>query len=270
MEKTLIEIPTELLESARMTADEARTELAIRLYQLHRLNEAQARELAGDPGAIESLIWNREQTGQIDLDQFVSWASHDLKSPLNSIIGFTRLVIKGMDGPINETQTTDLNTAFNGAQRMLILISNLVDIARLNRGQIKLTLKENNIEFLLNETADKWKLQHPAKPLSVKVRAANPNFTVDNIYLKQVVNSLLTYAAIRVTEGSLSLIAEDNETGLRVNIQSAGKKSPDKSELDSAMYDFVCGSLIKLHGGTMDTPQETEDGLLLAFSLPRK
>ena len=72
-----------------------------------------------------------------------------------------------------------------------------------------------------------------------------------------------------MTEGSVALAARDEESGLRVAIQSAGEKSRDKFELDSAMFDFVCSSLIKLHGGKMEEPQEIEKGLLLAFSLPR-
>ncbi len=269
MDKTVIEIPTELLEAARLTPEAARTELAIRLLQLHRLNEGQARELAGDPQAIDAMVWSSQETGKIELDQFVSWASHDLKSPLNSIIGFTRVVMKGMDGPVNETQVADLNTAFNGAQRMLVLISNLVDIARLNLGQIRLSRAETNVANTITDTTNRWKTHNPGKNLDVDSRLTNPTFNVDGVYLRQILNGLLTYAAIRVTEGSLILSAKDDEGGLNVTIQSAGRKSPDKFELDSAMYDFVCGSLIKLHGGKMEPPQETEDGLLLSFSIPR-
>jgi K+-sensing histidine kinase KdpD len=269
MDKTILEIPTELLEAAKLTPEEARTELAIRLYQHHRLNEEQARELAGDPKAIEELAWGNRETGHINLDEFVSWASHDLKSPLNTIIGFTRVVIKGMDGPVNEAQVADLTTSFTSSQRMLFLINNLVDMARLNIGHISLKRVETDITGVLNEAVERWKTANPAKVLEATISISSPAFSVDNVYLRQAISSLLSYAAMRVTEGSLALSAQDDQNGLRVTIQSAGKKSRDKFEMDSAMFDFVCAALIKLHGGTMDQPQETEDGLLLAFSLPR-
>jgi len=268
MDKTLLEIPTELLQAAKLTPEEAKTELAIRLYQLHKLNDKQAGELAGDSKAIESLMWINRETGRFELDDFLDWASHDLKTPLNAVIGFTRLVIKGIDGPINETQNADLTTAFTGGQRMLSLISNVVDIARLNNG-IALLRGEHNLAAFITETAERWKTQNPTKPLTSDIQIASPTFSVDPQQMRQIINHLLTFAAIRVTEGTVSLIASDNDQGLNVTIQSTGKKAVDKSEMDSAMLGFITASLIKLHGGKMNEPQETDDGLLLSFSLPK-
>jgi signal transduction histidine kinase len=269
MDKTILEIPTELLQAAQLTAEEAKTELAIRLYQQHKLNDEQAKELASDPSAIDSLAWKSGETGQIDLSEFISWAAHDLKSPLNAIIGFTRVVMKGIDGPVNETQVADLATAFSGGQRMLALVSNLVDMARLNIGQINIVRAECNAIAVITEATTRWQQQNPTKPLTTETQITAPTFNADSIHLRQIIANLLTYASIRVTTGSLTLSASDDENGLRVIIQSAGEKSRDKFEMDSAMFDFVCSSLIKLHGGTMDKPQETDNGLLLAFSAPR-
>ena len=269
MDKTIIEIPTELLQAAKVTPQEVKTQLAIRLYQLHKLNDEQAIELAGDPKAIESLVWNNQETGRLDLDDFLSWASHDLKTPLNAIIGFIKVVIKGMDGPINETQTGDLTIALNGSQRMVTLINNLVEMARLNNGEITLRREECNIADLIEDATDRWKTQNFTLTLATNITITAPNFNVDRNCLRQVIANLLTYAAIRVTEGAISLSASDDANGVTVRIQSTGKKARDKSEMDSAMLGFICASLIKLHGGKADEPQETEDGLLLSFSLPR-
>jgi len=269
MDKTILEIPTELLQAAKLTPEEAKTELAIRLYQLHKLNDKQAGELAGDPKAIETLVWNNRETGRFELDGFLDWASHDLKTPLNSVIGFTKVIIKGYDGPVTETQVTDLTTAANSGQRMLGLISNLVEIARINNGHTTLARDEANIANLILEYAERWKSQNPLKPLTINIQIASPTFHVDFQQLRQIISHMLTFAAIRVTEGSVSLSASDDNQGLNVTIQSTGKKAVDKSEMDSAMLSFISTSLIKLHGGNMDEPFETDDGLLLTFSLPR-
>lgn len=269
MEKTTIEIPTELLEAAHITADDAKRELAIRLYQTHKLNDRQAGELAGDPKIIESMVWSNGETGQFDLNDFLNWASHDLKTPLNSVIGFTKIVLKGIDGPINETQETDLTAAFTAGQRTLALISYLVDIARLNRGQMKLLREETDVTEIITETTTRWKAQNPSTPLNMDVNISNPTFNLDKAQMRLIIPYLLTFASLRVTEGTASLSASDSEDALKIRIHSNGKKAVDKSEMDSAMLNFVTSSLIKLHGGEMDDPKETDDGLFLSFSIPR-
>lgn len=269
MDKTLLEIPTELLQAAKLTPDEAKTELAIRLYQQHRLNDKQAAELAGDPMAIEKLMWKDGETGRFDLNDFLDWASHDLKTPLNAVIGFTKVVIKGIDGPINETQNTDLTTAFNSGQRMLALVSQLVEIARINKGHMNLAREERNLADSLIEITERWKNQNPSKPLTTDIQITSRTFPIDPLQLRQIINHSLTRASLRVTEGTVSLAARDEEAGLTVNIQSQGQKAADKMEMDSAMLGFIISSLVKLHGGSMEEPRETEDGLLLNFFLPR-
>ncbi len=269
MDKTILEIPTELLQAAKLTPEEAKTELAIRLYQLHKLNDQQAAELAGDSQAVEALVWKNHETGHFDLDDFLDWASHDLKTPLNAVIGFSKVLLKGYDGPVTETQTTDLTTVFNSGQHTLALISYLVEIARLNNGRVTLALEERNLAEVILENAERWKNQNPAKPLTADIQIASPTFKIDPAQMRQIISHLLTFASVRVTEGTVSLSAKDDDQGLNVSVQSAGKKGVDKMEMDSAMLNFITSSLIKLHGGKMDEPQETDDGLLLSFSLPR-
>lgn len=269
MDKTILEIPTELLEAAKITAEEAKSELAVRLYQLHKLNERQAGELAGDPKVVESLVWSQGQVSHFNLDDFLSWASHDLKTPLNSVIGFSKVVLKGIDGPVNETQQNDLLTVFTAGQRMLALISYLVEIARLNNGHAQITRENADIEEIITETTSRWKTQNPSRPLSIETNLTNPVFNVDRAQMRQIISHLLSFASVRVTEGTVSLSASDTDAELRIRAQSFGKKPADKAEMDSAMLGFILASLIKLHGGQMDDPQETDDGLLLKVSLPR-
>jgi len=269
MENTILEIPADLLQAARITPEEAKKELAIRLYQSHKLNDVQAGELAGDPKVIESLVWSNAETGQFNLDHFLSWASHDLKTPMNSVIGFTKVVIKGIDGPVNEMQETDLNTAFTAGQRMLALISYLVEIARLNIGHTKLLREDASMEELITEATNRWKTQNQNKPLSIETSFNNPVFNFDKTQMRLIISHMLSFASVRVTEGTVSLSASDSDDTLKVRVQSNGQKPLDKSEMDSAMLSFIITSLVKLHGGQMDEPQETEDGLLLKFSLPR-
>lgn len=270
MDKITIEIPTELLDAAKLAPEDVLGELAIHLYKKNRLNLPEAKMLAGNAAPkLDEMVWQAQDTGHFDMDNFISWAAHDLKTPLNAIIGFTKVVLKGIDGPINETQATDLTAAHTNGQRMLTLLNNLVDIARINIGQTSLTLEEVDIAKLLTEGSNRWKTQNPSKELEVDLRITAPTMHVDSPRTRQILSSLLTYAAVRVEQGKVSLSANDSTAGINVTIQSAGTKARDKAEMDTAMLGFISEALLRMHGGRLDMLQETDDGMLIYFSLPR-
>jgi hypothetical protein len=126
-----------------------------------------------------------------------------------------------------------------------------------------------NIIDVVTEATNRWKIQNTSKTLSIETNISNPAFTVDVAQMRQIISHLLTFASIRVTEGTVSLSARDLNDTLEIRVQSRGNKPVDRSEMDSAMLGFITSSLIKLHGGQMDEPQELDDGLLLRFSLSR-
>ena len=128
---------------------------------------------------------------------------------------------------------------------------------------------DHNITEIISEATSRWETQNLSRPLSIEINIAEPTFNVDKTQMRQIISHLLTFASIRVTEGTVSFSANDSNNVLKVHVQSNGKKAIDKSEMDSAMLGFITTSLVKLHGGQMDEPQETEDGLLLRFSIPR-
>ncbi|HMU94486.1 MAG TPA: hypothetical protein PKE43_15880, partial [Anaerolineales bacterium] len=122
---------------------------------------------------------------------------------------------------------------------------------------------------ILVNTADQWQVKNPNKNLTTDIIIHEPVYNIDLARVNQIVTSLLSLAATRVVEGSLSLSARDNDNGAVITVQSTGRKSRDKFEMDSAMLGFISSSLIKLHGGNTESVEETEDGMMIVFHLPR-
>jgi signal transduction histidine kinase len=149
------------------------------------------------------------------------------------------------------------------------LISQLVEIARLNNGHTAVKREPRDFVELINESAARWQSQNPAIPLTTEIQLPDPLFDMDPLQMRQVIQHLLTFAALRVTEGQVSLTARVNDQGLVVTAQSTGVKNANKMEMDTVMLGFITAALIKLHGGIMEPPLETDDGLRLSFSLPR-
>ena len=270
METTTIEIPTELLTAAKVTQDEVKIELAKHFYKQGRITEMQARQLAGDDASLEEMFLRKNRINKIDMDEFISWAAHDLKSPLNAIIGFTKVVIKGIDGPVNELQVTDLSSAHTNGQRMLTLTNNLIDMARLNNGDIKIEISDGDIVQTFSDASNRWKTQNPGKELQTEILINQPAFRFDSARMRQIIGGLLTYAANHVAEGGkVTLLVRENELGISAEIKSSGEKARDKFEMDLAMIGFICRGLISLHGGSLNLGEDTGTGLTLSFTLPK-
>jgi two-component system, cell cycle sensor histidine kinase PleC len=276
MEPISLELPADLLETARLTPDELKAELALLLYQQERIPYAQAAALAGNAdGKFDRLLQEKErqaETAQIDLNEFLSWASHDLKTPLNAIIGFSKVVLKGIDGPVNEMQVTDLTSVHVNGQRMLALVSNLVDMARINRGETRATFDEADVIPIIEEAAARWKSQNKAKELITVSLVASPALPmkVDSARIRQIISNLLTYAALYIEEqGKLTLTLEEDEQQLNLTIKSSGTKTRGVSKMDTTMLGFISRSLLELHGGSLLESQESEQGANIRFVLPK-
>ena len=266
----IIEIPTEILEGARLTPEEIKVELALQLYKQGRINPEQARILAGEAPKLENLFKIKGQVDHINLDEFISWAAHDFKSPLNAIIGFTKVVLKGIDGPVTDLQVADLTSANVNGQRMLGLTNNLIDMARLNNGEIKIEITDYSLIQVITEATDRWKTQNPSKELTTQIEIQTAETRMDSARLRQVVSGLLTYAGNHVAEhGKVSLHAREDDKNFMVEIESSGKKARDKFELDLAMLGFICRGLITLHGGNLEFGEDTGSGFALRFTFPK-
>ncbi len=99
----------------------------------------------------------RERTGQLKIEKeraessdrtksaFLATMSHELRTPLNSIIGFTGILLKGIAGPLNSEQSKQLTMAKRSAQHLLDLINDVLDISKIEAGE--LVVSKKNFDF---------------------------------------------------------------------------------------------------------------------------
>jgi signal transduction histidine kinase len=207
---------------------------------------------------------------RLDLDDFLDWASHDLKTPLNMVIGFSRVVLRGMDGPVNETQRADLTSVHDNGQRLLSLITMLVDIARLNKGALRLSPAPVDIVQLLEATAAAWQIQHPGLSLTTEITLGGHPLRLDAARTRQLVMGSLTWAGSQVAQaGTVHLAATEDDHVVRISIESDGARDRTAPELDLAMLRFINRSLARLHGGDLTQEIRPEGGATVSFWLPK-
>lgn len=84
-------------------------------------------------------------------DEFISMASHQLRTPLTSIKGYISMILEGDLGKINDTQQQALKEAFDSSQRMVFLISDFLNVSRIRTGKFALETTETNLTQIVSE-----------------------------------------------------------------------------------------------------------------------
>jgi signal transduction histidine kinase len=208
---------------------------------------------------------------EIDLAAFISKEAHDLKSPFNRAQGFIKLVMKGMDGPIPDLAREDLATAYQNNLYAFVLVSGLVEAARLSRKERTFNPMECQIEGLIRQAVSIWKKQCPRnKPAEIIFSTSVPQVTADEALLSQCLYYWIAYVAeFTPEEGTVEILVASQPRGDLFTIRSTGKRQQPPPECDLTLYGFIARQLLDLHQGVLSCAEEGEHGATIQFIIPK-
>ncbi len=189
---------------------------------LRDITERKQNELALALARDEALSANQFKT------QLLSNVSHDLRTPLSGIRGYTELLLLGAYGDLNETQRDSLDNINKNGQRLNELITELLDHARLESG--KLTLKNGPVtpRELADKVSASMKILAEAKGISytMEVDPELPTTLIgDDERLQQILQNLAGNAVKFTSHGSVKALlfkASANQWGMKVTDTGAG------------------------------------------------
>jgi PAS domain S-box-containing protein len=124
--------------------------------------------------------------------EFMSTMSHELRTPLNSIIGFSDLLLDQSYGVLNEEQSDFLNDIKFSCEHLLDLINHILDISKIESGELILKFKEIELKLLLDQIHSTIKPLYKEKSLFFKIEGLNNNPTiyVDIVRFKEILYNL--------------------------------------------------------------------------------
>lgn len=139
--------------------------------------------------------------------EFLANMSHELRTPLNSIIGFSRVILKGIDGPINDLQEQDLESIHNSGQHLLDLINNILDLSKIEAGKMELSIEEVPLKDIINSTVSTARglVQENAIRLLDETPDDLPVVLADRTRLRQILLNLLQNATKFIEGGHIKV-----------------------------------------------------------------
>ncbi len=148
--------------------------------------------------------------------QFVSMVAHELKIPMTSIKGYARLLELGAAGVLDDSQKTFIQTIGSNVERMNRLVSDLLDISRVETGRISLQLEALPIVTVIDETLNstKGEIENRGLDLTLEVPDNLPLVWGDRTRLVQVLTNLVSNAYKYTPEGSITIKAGVTTTQL--------------------------------------------------------
>ncbi|MBE7556467.1 MAG: hypothetical protein HS126_35905 [Anaerolineales bacterium] len=235
-----------------------------------------------------------EKTDHLKIN-FLTNISHELRTPMNTVINSTGLVADGAFGKINEAQAEYLNRAVQGSEHLLKLLNDIFDITKIETGQLTLQPELINLGDVIEETLPmvKGMLQQKPVALSVELAANLPPFMADRLRLRQILLNLLSNAIKFTQAGAIKMRAwlDDNiimvsvaDTGIGIAPESLPLVFEDYRQLSSQpqrQFHFerrrhlgtglglsITKALVELHGGRIWVESDVGRGTTFSFMLP--
>jgi signal transduction histidine kinase len=207
----------------------------------------------------------------IDMAEFISKRAHDLRSPYNHVVGFTKIVLNEQSGPLTDLQKGDLTTSYKSAMRTLWVMNNLIDMARLSQGMRSLHLSDVDINQTLDQAVSQWKKFNYGDNSSIAsmVLVRSPNLKADEALLRQVISNFITYVKeFMQPNPSVTISVEDDHAGWLFTVEAAGDIKELHSELDLEMAGYVCQKYLELAGGNIRMGEAGGGKATVKFVIP--
>lgn len=162
-----------------------------------------------------------------DLDQlksmFIASMSHELRTPLNSIIGFTGVILQGMSGDLNARQTDQLQRVYQSARHLLALITDVIDISKIEAGRIDVFPEDFVMDELIQEAMDSVRTMQEAKKLTLDLdMEENVTVQTDRRRLLQCIINLLSNAVKYTEKGGIRLSVHSQNGSVNISIKDTG------------------------------------------------
>ena len=222
-------------------------------------------------------------------NRFLGMAAHDLRNPLASIRGLAEFLRDGVVGPLNTEQLDLVQTIHAASHSMLDMVNELLDVATIESGELKLTLGEHDLSELIAKSVALTNIEAAKKKTRIQLHSdvAHLKVRIDPAKMKQVVDNLLSNAVKYSPPGSTVTVLirqENGQAGFSVRDEGPGipvgerdklfkdfsrlSVQPTGGEKSTGLGLAICRKIVEAHRGSIEANNLPTRGCEFRVSLP--
>jgi PAS domain S-box-containing protein len=241
--------------------------------------------------AAEELLIAKEKAEESDRlkTSFLHNVSHEIRTPMNAIIGFSSLLSEPGVSEDERQQYCDI--IFQSSNQLLSIINDIVDIANVESGQVKMNLKIFNLNLTLRNIIEQYqyiKSKDANIPIHLKTGLSDDvsQIRTDDVKLIQIISNLVNNSLKFTTSGEVvvSYVLKDRflefsvrDTGIGISANHIDKIFKRFYQVDGAVSRqfggtglglSICKAYVELLGGEISVQSEQGKGSLFIFTIP--
>lgn len=223
-------------------------------------------------------------------DEFLSIASHELKTPLTSIKAYVQLLERKLKLDKESSEAGFVTKVQGQIEKLNTLITDLLDVSKIENGKLKINKKPVNLENLISNAIETIIQTHDQREVKIERHGTKPDILIplDEIRIEQVLINFLTNAIKYSPDNNQVIVTtfvDEEAEEVRVNVTDFGIGIPDfkqdavfkkfyRVEESSLQFQgmgiglFICSEIIKQHHGHVGVSSIVDEGSTFYFTLP--
>ena len=232
-----------------------------------------------------------EEAKKIDIakDEFLAMITHELKTPLVPIQGYSDILLSEHLGKLNDKQKERIQIIKSSSESLLSLISDLLDAQKLELGQLSMNKENTNIKETIDKVIESLKPEATQKNIEINSSVIDITINHDQKRIGQVMTNLIknSLAATESNTGKIEIMMENLPTEIKISIKDNGIGIPlDKQkELFKKFYQVdatltrerggsglglaICKGIIQGHNGEISMQSIPNQGSTFSFTIPK-
>ncbi len=196
-------------------------DIAQKNRELQELNERLEEKVIEKTSELVRVNKELEKSNKLK-SQFIATMSHELRTPISSVLGFSELLLDETFGPLTEKQRKYVTTIYNSGGHLLQLINNILDIAKIESGQMELRYESFLVPQAISEAENIIKplLEKKKQKFTLKINEKVSIIRADRVKFKQILYNLLSNAVKFTPDGGEITVEADIIDGMKTGISN--------------------------------------------------